>query len=422
MKLVLIPPGEFDMGSTPEEIAWAIEEGKKRNNMDVHIPNMPSEGPRHRVKITKPFYLGVFNVTQSEYEKVARMNPSACSPKPIDPTQFKPPLTEWEKKTREVGVNLGAGKDTSRYPVDSVSRDDAIQFCQRLSSLPAERVAGRAYRIPTEAEWEYACRAGTTTRWYCGDDEAGLMECAWYSATIHDRPKHPVGQKKPNAWGLYDMHGNGWQWCSDWFIADYYKQSPPNDPPGPAGNGSTVVMRGGHPGFPAEFCRSAYRAPCEYMARDFLIGFRVAVQVVSNDKLGTTPSPSGEASSEKSGSIRALQGKWRATRIWGGTNEVVDPAFWKEPKTLSVKDQNYLLVLADGTFRGTLEVDDATDPNRVTFRDANGLEFLLGLFQIQGDQLTACWAICVPGKPKPARPTDLEPARGRIKIVFQRVP
>ena len=100
-----------------------------------------------------------------------------------------------------------AGKDTSRHPVETVNWDDAMEFCRKLSAMPAERAARRVYRLPTEAEWEYACRAGTTTRWYSGDDEAGLADVAWFNKNAGGMT-HPVGEKKPNAWGLYDMHGN----------------------------------------------------------------------------------------------------------------------------------------------------------------------------------------------------------------------
>jgi len=256
MKLVLIPPGEFEMGSTPEEIAWALEEGKKNNERQGYFDVVPSEGPRHRVKITMPFHLGMYHVTQDEYEKVMGVNPSGYASTGTDATKV-------------------TGKDTSRHPVETVNWDDCVEFCRRLSALPAEQAARRVYRLPTEAEWEYACRAGTTTRWSCGDDEAGLVECAWFK-TNADGVTHPVGQKKPNAWGLYDMHGNVWQWCLDWFSQDYYKQSPPDDPPGPPA-GSDRVLRGGALGYTSSNCRSAYRGSDPFANRSIWRGFRVVV-------------------------------------------------------------------------------------------------------------------------------------------------
>jgi formylglycine-generating enzyme required for sulfatase activity len=149
-----------------------------------------------------------------------------------------------------------------------------MEFCRRLSAIPAERAARRVYRLPTEAEWEYSARAGTTTRWYCGDGEAGLQDCAWFNKNARGMT-HPVGEKKPNAWGLHDMYGNVYQWCADWFGADYYKQSPPSDPTGPT-SGHARVLRGGAWYFNPFDCRSAHRfgiaAPAH---RTRNIGFRV---------------------------------------------------------------------------------------------------------------------------------------------------
>jgi formylglycine-generating enzyme required for sulfatase activity len=206
MKLVLIPPGEFMMGSPAEE--------KDRG---------PDEGPQHRVTISRPFHMGAYPVTQAQYELVMGRNPSSFS----------------AKGDRSANV---AGHDTSRHPVDSVSSNDAISFCQRLSDLPAERAARRTYRLPTEAEWEYVCRAGTRTRWSFGDDGAKFGEYDWFNGNSNGAT-HPVGQKKPNAWGLYDVYGNATQWCMDWWDANYYQQSPSIDPTGPE-SGSHRVLRG----------------------------------------------------------------------------------------------------------------------------------------------------------------------------------
>jgi formylglycine-generating enzyme required for sulfatase activity len=204
------------MGSAPEEIAWAIEQGKKSKQHEGYFFMVRSGGPRHRVKMNSPFYLAIYPVTQDEYKRLMGVNPSCFVAKQMDASTFKPSLAKVVIEQRQAGVKRATGKDTSRHPVETVSWEDAIEFCRRLSSLPAERAARRTYRLPTEAEWAYACRAGTTTRWYSGDDEAGLLDCAWYYGNA-DGTTHPVGLKRPNAWGLYDMHGNVWQWCSDWF-------------------------------------------------------------------------------------------------------------------------------------------------------------------------------------------------------------
>ena len=220
MKLVLIPAGEFIMGS-PESDADAFE----------------NEHPQHRVKITKPFYLGVTEVTQEQYERVMGENPS----------QFK---------------------DDPQRPVETVSWEDADKFCERLSEKE-----GKMYHLPTEAEWEYACRAGSTTKWCFGDSESQLGDYAWYDEEYGSGSTHPVGQKKPNAWGLYDMHGNVWEWCVDW-KADYVNSSS-SDPTGPS-SGSSRVFRGGSWYYTARNCRSAYRHFSPGSERYFL-GFRVSL-------------------------------------------------------------------------------------------------------------------------------------------------
>jgi formylglycine-generating enzyme required for sulfatase activity len=201
------------------------------------------------------------------------VNPSAFTEKQVEVSTFKPPLPETEVKPRVDDRKKVAGKDTSRHPVETVNWDEAMEFCRKLSAMPAEKTARRVYRLPTEAEWEYACRAGTTTRWYCGDDEVGLQECAWFSKNSGGMTR-PVGQKRPNAWGLNDMSGNVFQWCSDWCSADYYKQSPSSDPSGPPA-GSYRVVRGGAWHNNASYCRSAYRNPGGPAPRYQGAGFRV---------------------------------------------------------------------------------------------------------------------------------------------------
>ena len=243
MTFVLIPPGEFDMGSTEAEVVKLLAEAKATKQPSWYSDRLPAEAPKHRVRITRPFHLGMFEVTQGEYERVMGTNPSHH-------------------------------KGDPRRPVERVTWHEAVEFCRSLSSLEAEQVAGRSYRLPTEAEWEHACRAGTTTAWYSGDEESGLKSVAWYGFGWGGR-SHPVGQKKPNAWGLYDMHGNVWEWCSDWHDTTYYANSPPEDPTGPA-SGSRRVVRGGSWFHNAPISRSAYRNPDRPSFRSHSYGFRVA--------------------------------------------------------------------------------------------------------------------------------------------------
>ena len=221
MKFMVIPPGEFMMGS-PETEARRVDDESQ-----------------HRVTITKPFYLGETEVTQEQYQKVMGTNPS----------RFKGP----------------------QKPVETVSWDDAVEFCRKLSAIPAEKTAGHVYRLPTEAEWEYACRSGTTTSYSFGDSESELGAYAWYKDNS-GKTTHPVGGKKPNAWGLYDMHGNVWEWCQDWY-GDYPSGSA-TDPIG-ATSGSLRVFRGGSWYDSARHCRSADRSGDTHEARGINLGFRV---------------------------------------------------------------------------------------------------------------------------------------------------
>ena len=248
MKLALIPPGEFDMGSTQEEIDQLKEEAKQRKIDRPYIDRLAAEGPRHRVRITRPFYVGMGEVTQAEYQQVMGTDPS-------------------DRRARG-----GIG------PVGNLSWNDAQEFCRRLSELPKEKAAGNVYQLPTEAQWEYACRAGTTTRFYFGDDERQLGYHAWFLGNS-GRTVHPVGQKMPNAWGVYDMHGNVWEWCADGRGADYYRQSPRDDPSGPA-SARDRVLRGGSwaDGYPGRF-RCAHRPGGGPRDRGGNRGFRVAMTV-----------------------------------------------------------------------------------------------------------------------------------------------
>ena len=194
-------------------------------------------------------------------------------------------VTQDAYQAQVMGVNPSGCKER-RHPVETVSWNDAVEFCHRLSALPEEKAAARVYRLPTEAEWEFACRAGTTTPYYFGDDPSKAEEYAWYDGgRLRVGPgmgvappitTHPVGQKRPNAWGLFDMLGNVAEWCQDVYGYDYYGKSPVDNPVGPA-EGSLRVLRGGSWLFPAHSCRSAFRFCYDPDFRVPLLGFRVAM-------------------------------------------------------------------------------------------------------------------------------------------------
>jgi formylglycine-generating enzyme required for sulfatase activity len=217
--MVFIPAGEFQMGSPV---------GEKGHELD--------EEPLHVVHITKPFYLGKYEVTRAQ----------------------------WDAGMGGTPMRLG---DKDRTPASSVSWDDCQAFLQKV---------GEGLRLPTEAEWEYACRAGTTTAYSFGNNEMALRQHGWYDGNSSET-HHEVGRKTPNRWGLYDMHGNLWEWCSDW-----YGPYPPDngrpmmDPAGPA-TGGTRVHRGGAWCKSAEDCRCAERGSIPPSLRLARNGFRVAM-------------------------------------------------------------------------------------------------------------------------------------------------
>jgi len=227
MEFVLVPAGSFEMGCGPS---------------DGECPKW--EKPRHRVTISRPFFLGRYEVTQKQWAAVMGENPS----------EYK----------------------DDRRPVDNVSWDDAQEFVRRLNVIEK---TGK-YRLPTEAEWEYAARAGNVAKYASGDDAATLGDYAWFRDNAHEetvggqRQTHPVGGKKPNALGLYDMYGNVWEWVQDRY-ADAYVADPVTNPKGPT-EGAQRVLRGGSWNNNASNCRSAYRNRNDPSNRNNNIGFRVA--------------------------------------------------------------------------------------------------------------------------------------------------
>jgi formylglycine-generating enzyme required for sulfatase activity len=223
MRLAHIKPGKFWMGSP----VW-----EKDRSADEE---------QHEVEICKPFYLGVFEVTQEEYQKVMGQgtNPS------------------WFCSTGMYADSVKE-KDTRRFPVEGVSWDDAKEFCRRLTDLPAEKKLGRLYRLPTEAEWEHACRGGTSSKdtlpYHFGLSLS--EEQANFGSNLRANTTRPVGSYRPNAFGLHDMHGNVWEWCEDWYGP--YDCDSPRDPQG-ARSGIERVQRGGSWSNHVWVCRAAYR-------------------------------------------------------------------------------------------------------------------------------------------------------------------
>ena len=255
MKLSRIPGGTFQMGSTKDE-----EERR-------------SDELAHEVTITRPFLIGVYEVTQTEFARIMG------------------------NKAAQKAVFKGRNR-----PMDNVTWEDAGAFCQALSRVPAERNAGRKYRLPTEAEWEYACRAGTQTPFHLGESLSakqanfnGNYPYGDAETGVYLRRTANVGSYKPNSFGLFDMHGNVAEWCSDWYDREYYYDSPAKDPTGPpvgvTPTGFTkkrstakkyyLSVRGGCWLDDARACRSACRFKGMPEINYRLIGFRVVCEIAA---------------------------------------------------------------------------------------------------------------------------------------------
>jgi formylglycine-generating enzyme len=285
MKLALIPAGEFMMGGQEpaEELVKAFPAYNRKADY------FQDEYPRHRVRITKPFYLGRCEVTVGQFRRF------------VQDSGYK---TEAEKDGEGGwGYNAATGKcegrrpqyhwknpgfpQTDEHPVLDVTWNDAVTFCAWLS-----RKEGKTYRLPTEAEWEYACRAGTTTRYSNGDDPDSLAKAADVADAkgrttfphvqdldIPNSEGHrftaPVGSFSPNKFGLCDMHGNVWEWCADWYGEDYYSRSPVDDPAGPESANVRVRRGGAWNSFPL-WARASFRNWNTPDSRCVNLGFRVA--------------------------------------------------------------------------------------------------------------------------------------------------
>jgi formylglycine-generating enzyme required for sulfatase activity len=252
MRFIPIRAGSFLMGSPDDEPG-----------------RFPDEGPRHRVTITRPFYLGVTPVTQEQYRAVTGKNPA----------RFK--------------GRAGGGRD---LPVETVSWQDAIDFLTALSERPEEKAAGRVYRLPTEAEWEYACRAGTKTAYHFDDAISGqLADYDWSShgagrvRRLYPEMTSPVRNSQENAWGLSDMHGNVREWCQDAYDVGFYAEGPENDPV--CRSGGARVLRGGSWRDGPRDCRATSRHHLAPGSRADSVGFRAVCELRQVTPTGTAANP-----------------------------------------------------------------------------------------------------------------------------------
>ncbi len=305
IKLVKIPAGEFVMGrlESVEQLRRDFPQyGKDQYGKDR--VDLPDETPAHKVRITRPFYMGAHTVTLGQFRKFIEATHYATDGERNDAISSPPHSNRQglggygynaDTRTLDDDRNLKHNwrnvgfPQTDDHPVTNVSWNDAQKFCKWLSEKEHE-----TYRLPTEAEWEYACRAGTKTRFWSGDDPESLVKIAntYDKSTERIQPEWaayalkgddgfeftaPVGSFAPNAFGLYDMHGNVWQWVSDFYSPDYYAKSPVDDPQGPPPAGKHVRRGGGWATW-SFYCRSSFRNFNTPESRYFNLGFRVVME------------------------------------------------------------------------------------------------------------------------------------------------
>ncbi len=239
LTLVLIPPGEFLMGSTEQEQAKFLKEVADSDNWAV--ARIPLEGPQHRVRIAQPFYLGKYEVTQAQWQSVMGDNPS----------EFK-------------------GDPT--HPVEMVKWNDVQRFVVKLNENNSAKEL--TFALPTEAQWEYACRAGTTTPYYGGESVEELQVYGWFRDNSAGKT-HPVGRLRPNAFGLFDMHGNVMEWCATAFAGNYAAKAPVDAPTQHSADPDRVY-RGGSWFHKSWNCRSAHRSHNDPLHCHYNLGFRLA--------------------------------------------------------------------------------------------------------------------------------------------------
>lgn len=269
MKFRLIPPGEFLMGSTPEDIEAELKRPGLNGHLQFWRKHIESEGPQHKVVLTKPIYVGVTEVTQAQYEQVMGTTPSQFSP-------------------TGQGKDAVANPETGNYPVEMVSCNESAEFCAKLSQQEKLKpfnfrsdqtvmsLKGTGYRLPTEAEWEFACRGGTTTRFWSGDENEDLVRAGWCFSNAGGRT-HAASELKANPFGLSDLHGNVWEWVQDGWDPTFYGQFQENvatNPFSPPSASSMPMRRGGSFMQAPELVRSSSRL-CYHTSAE--AGFRVVL-------------------------------------------------------------------------------------------------------------------------------------------------
>lgn len=269
MKLMLIPPGEFMMGSSEEEVKrlLADDQGVILNS------RIPHETPQHRVMINKQFFISRYEITRGDFRafvEATKYKTQAEVDGKGGSHGLEGPLTTSAKILWNTEYGL---QQTDRHPVVQVDWSDAVAFCDWLST-----VSGVPCRLPTEEEWEYACRAGTETRWSTGDDPEQLKEAAWIRSNSSSKT-HPVGELLPNSWGLYDMHGNVLEWCADEYQEDAYTQKLRGTLKESDESNKKKNLRGGSFFVTDLSARSAYRGAVLPNARQWFFGFRVVMDV-----------------------------------------------------------------------------------------------------------------------------------------------
>jgi formylglycine-generating enzyme required for sulfatase activity len=359
MRMRLIPPGKFTMGSSQEEIDYWL----KRNAADWLKEKLLSEGPQHEVEITHPFYMGQTEVTLGQFRQFVKATGHKTQAEREGGASRLSPNGEWNMDANTNWLTPGFSQ-TDDHPVVCVSWNDAVEFCNWLS-----KQEGKKYRMPTEAEWEYSCRAGSKGRWSFGDDEGELVHYARIGSNSQGHT-WPVAGLKENAWGLHDMHGNVWQWCQDYYHANYYMTSPPKDPPGP-GAGIGRVFRGGSWYDTPLFCRSASRTDNYPGYRTSHTGFRVVLVVSPAAGVGTesgaknkpsppASAPSAEADRRAAEYVLSLDGM---VKLHGEDKEIKAAA--------DLPQDPFRLTLVD--LHGNMQV---TDAGLAVFKDCKNLKII----------------------------------------------